>query len=100
MSKRKRVRVSHRDLQSPQLAAEFTGHLQGNLGGNAHYHSLFAECLGKHALAGDRAVGVQVLFNGIIIALLIRRQNTHHLNATKTGQRKSIYLCLGEAFKK
>ena len=88
MTKRKRVTVPHRDLHSPQLASEFTGHLQGNLGGDTHHHPLFIQRLSKHTLAGDRAVGAQIFFNGIIIALLIRRQNTHYLKAKKKEKKK------------
>lgn len=102
MTKRKRVAVPHRDLHSPQLASEFTGHLQGNLGGDAHQHSLFIQRLSKHTLAGDWAVGAQIFFNGIIIAILIRRQNTHYLKVKKkkTEEKKVHLLMFRGSFKK
>lgn len=103
MTKRKRVTVPHRDLHSPQLASEFTGHLQGNLGGDAHQHSLFIQRLSKHTLAGDWAVGEQIFFNGIVIAILIRRQNTHYLKVKKkkkTEEKKVHLLMFRGSFRK
>lgn len=93
--KGKKKQIPHRDLHSPQLASEFTGHLHGNLGGQSHHHSLFIQGPNKYTLARDWKVGTQIFFNGTIIVLLIRRQNTHYL---REREKKIIYLCL--AFKK
>ena len=104
VAKRKREAVPHRDLHCPELTPEFTDHLHGNLGGDTQHHPLLIQRLSTHTLAGDWAVGAQVFFNGIIVARLNRRQNTHHLKTKQTAatskRRKSIYLCWEDALKK
>ena len=103
VTRRKRQAVPHRDLHGPELTPEFTDHLHGNLGGDTHHHPRLIQRLSKLTLAGHGAVGAQIFFNGILIACLHRRQNTHHLKtkqtAAATKRRKSIYLCWEDALK-
>lgn len=83
--------IPHRDLNGPQLASEFTGHLHGNLGGNTHHHPLFTQGPNKHTLAWDGAVGAQIFFNRFIIVLLSGRQNTHDLKAKQKKKSQFTY---------